>query len=95
MKINENTKKWSDLVEKLKFYNHKELNDRLLNGIVSARGGILAYMGKIIQTAYKNLTDEQAKEWAKYVLKTKITCECGGCKNRQFFKNGKEIPTSF
>ncbi len=95
MKINEKTKKWTALVEKLKFFNHKELNDKMLSGIVSARGGILAFMGELIQAAYKNLTEDQAQDWAKYVLKTKITCECGGCKNRRFFKNGREVPTSF
>ena len=93
--INEKTKKWTALVDKIKFFNHKEHTDRLMSGIVSARGGILAFIGEAIQAAYKNLTDEQAQDWAKYVLKTKITCKCGACKNRRFFKNGREVPTSF
>ena len=93
--INEKTKKWADLVDRVKFYNHKEHTDRLMSGVVAANGGLLAYMGGLVQTSYKNLTEEQAKEWASYILTTKITCECGTCKNRQFFKTGKEIPASF
>lgn len=68
MKINKTTKKWADMVESIKFHDHKRHHDVHLANVIDHYGGIYKYSAERIATRYKNMPQDYALELATDVL---------------------------
>ena len=79
-KINTTTGRYSNAVNKIKFFNHKYRHDTMTSARIENAGGMLIYAAEIVRLTHPGTNRAPAPETAKNILANDTTCECGACK---------------